>query len=232
MSATARPAVPRHHIHAIAGWRRLVLWPLGLIVRLWGHSVRFETTPRSRENLQKIDEPVAFVLWHNRLFLVAEIFRRYRQGRPVYGLVSASKDGAWLDAFFSLVGIRTVRGSSSKLGREAALALVDVLRRGDDIGITPDGPRGPIYDFKAGSLIVARRAHAPILLLGGAFEKAWQLPSWDRFYLPRPFSRVRVHCELIQAEELADRASAAEMLRSRLRTMNPDGYVPPVPPVI
>lgn len=232
MSATPDRSSSGPRIHALAGWRRIVLWPLGLAVRIWGHSLRFESSPRSRRNLEKIDEPVAFVLWHNRLFLVSEIFRRYRHGRPVYGLVSASKDGAWLDAFFSLVGIRTVRGSSSKLGREAALALVDVMRRGDDIGITPDGPRGPRYDFKAGALIVARRAHAPVLLLGGAFEKAWQLRSWDRFYLPLPFSRVRVHCELISADALADRESAAEALRNRLLEMNPDGYLPPVPAVI
>ena len=232
MSVTSGTPVPYPQVHAIAGWRRVVLWPLGLIVRWWGHSLRFETSPRSRLNLEKIDEPVAFVLWHNRLFLVAEIFRRYRQGRPVYGLVSASKDGAWLDAFFSLVGIRTVRGSSSKLGREAALALIEVLRQGDDIGITPDGPRGPRYEFKAGSLIVARRAHAPLLLLGGAFEKAWPLRSWDRFYLPHPFSRVRVHCELVAAEELSDRAAAAGTLRARLVAMNPDGIQPSEPKVV
>ena len=51
------------------------------------------------------------------------IYRRYRRGRPMYALVSASKDGAWLDAFFSLIGRQTVRGTSNKLGREAATAL-------------------------------------------------------------------------------------------------------------
>jgi lysophospholipid acyltransferase (LPLAT)-like uncharacterized protein len=184
--------------------------------------LRFEVTPEALKNLRKIDEPVAFVLWHNRLFLVSEIFQRYRQKRPVYGLVSASKDGAWLDAFFSLVGISSVRGSSSRFGREAVTVMVSVMKSGNDIGITPDGPRGPRYDFKAGGLIVARRAHAPILLLGGEFQSAWQFKSWDGFYLPKPFSRVRVHCELVPASKLAERDESAAHLRERLLAMNPD----------
>jgi len=213
---------PPPHVHAIRGWRRVLLMPLGWLVRLWGATLRFEVSPEALKNLSKIDEPVAFVLWHNRLFLVSEIFRRYRQRRPVYGLVSASKDGAWLDAFFSLVGISSVRGSSSRLGREAVTALVTTVKAGNDIGITPDGPRGPRYDFKAGGLIVARRAHAPVLLLGGEYFSAWQFRSWDRFYLPKPFSRVRVHCELVLNAELADRDESASRLRERLLAMNPD----------
>jgi lysophospholipid acyltransferase (LPLAT)-like uncharacterized protein len=198
------------------------LLPLGLLIRLWGLTLRFEVSPESERCLRKIDEPVAFVLWHNRLFLVSEIFRRYRERRPIYGLVSASKDGAWLAAFFSLVGIRSVRGSSSRLGREAVTALVDVMRAGNDIGITPDGPRGPIYDFKAGALIVSRRTKTPILLLGGEYSGAWQLKSWDRFYLPKPFSTVRLECRLVRAEELNDRDRSAASLSAQLLEMNPD----------
>jgi lysophospholipid acyltransferase (LPLAT)-like uncharacterized protein len=219
-SASPVPAKPT--VHAIDGWKRILLMPLGWLVRVWGATLRIEASPEALKNLTKTDQPVAFVLWHNRLFLVSEIFRRYRQGRPVYGLVSASKDGAWLDAFFSLVGIRSVRGSSSRLGREAVTALVSVMQAGNDIGITPDGPRGPRYDFKAGGLIVARRTHAPILLIGGEFSSAWQLGSWDGFYLPKPFSCVRLQCELVLSEALADRDGSATQLQSRLLEMNPD----------
>lgn len=209
-------------VHGIRGWKRALLVPLGLFVRAWGASLRFELTPEAAVILRKADEPVAFVLWHNRLFLVSEIFRRYRGPRRVYGLVSASRDGAWLAAFFSLVGMRTVRGSSSKLGREAVTALAEVMRAGHDIGITPDGPRGPRYQFKAGGLIVARRAHAPLILLGGAFDSSWQLRSWDRFHLPKPFSRIRLHCQLVHSDELTNREEAAVNLQMRLLAMNPD----------
>ena len=69
--------------------------------------------------------------------------------------------------FSPLAGVGTVRGSSSRLGREAATTLVETLRAGHDIGLTPDGPRGPRYELKPGGLIVARRTRAPLLLIGG-----------------------------------------------------------------
>ncbi len=217
------PASPAAIVHEISGWHRVLLWPLGVLVRLWGMSLRFDTPPDALRNFTKRDEPVAFVVWHNRLFLTPEILRRYRRGRPCYALVSASQDGAWLTALFSIVGrMRTVRGSSSRLGREAANALVETLRDGHDIGITPDGPRGPCYDLKPGGVIVARRTRAPLLLVGGRFESAWRLRSWDRFYLPKPFSRVHMRCELIAADELADRDAALAAIRERMLAINPD----------
>jgi lysophospholipid acyltransferase (LPLAT)-like uncharacterized protein len=206
----------------VAGWRRALLWPAGLLLRLWGRSLRFKVTPEDWDRYTKRDEPVAIILWHNRLFLAAEIVRRFRTGRPAYALVSASQDGAWLTAFFQLAGLRTVRGSSSRLGREAATALVDTLRAGHDVGITPDGPRGPCYEFKPGAIIVARRTRAPLLLVGAEFTSAWRLRSWDRFCLPRPFSRVRMRCEIIPAAALADRDEAIAQVRERLVALNPD----------
>src|SRR5688572_24384720 len=217
-----RPSAALLHVHEISGWRRALLWPLGLLVRLWGMSLRFETSPDDLRAYTKKDEPVAMVLWHNRLFLSAEIVRRFRGGRPAYALVSASQDGAWLTAFFSLAGLRTVRGSSSRLGREAATALVETLREGHDIGVTPDGPRGPCYEVKPGAVIVARRTRAPMLLIGGEFSSAWRLRSWDRFYLPKPFSKVRMRCEVVTADQLADRDAGMIMLQERLLALNPD----------
>lgn len=205
----------------------MLLWPLALLVRLWGMSLRFETSEEDLRNYTKRDVPVAFVLWHNRLFLAPEIYRRWRRPRPLYALVSASQDGAWLTAFFALVGMRTVRGSSSRLGREAATALVDVQRAGHDIGITPDGPKGPCYEVKPGALIVTRRTGAPLLLVGGVFESAWRLKSWDRFVLPKPFSRVRMRCELIEPQALADRDVATAHLQARLLALNPDAIGAP-----
>ena len=215
------PAAPLA-VHEIAGWRRALLWPFGLLLRLWGRSLRFDTTPEDLRAYTKKDEPVAIVLWHNRLFLSAEIVRRYRGGRPAYALVSASQDGAWLSAFFSIIGLATVRGSSSRLGREAATALVETLRAGNDIGITPDGPRGPCYEVKPGGVIVARRTRAPLLLIGAEFQSAWRLRSWDGFFLPRPFSRVRMRCEVVGSDQLADRDAAIARLGKRLLALNPD----------
>ncbi len=211
-----------HPVHALSGWRAFVLWPLGLIMRLWGMTLRFEASPADRQALEWREQPVSMILWHNRLFLAAEFFRIFRQGRPCFALVSASTDGAWLAAFFGLVGIQTVRGSSSQRGREAALALVDVLKAGHDVGITPDGPRGPIYAFKPGALIVSRRAKVPLLLLGFELESAWELRSWDRFRLPRPFSRVRMRGTIVPLAAQGGQDNPVAGIEAQLAALNPD----------
>lgn len=209
-------------VHDISGWRRVLLWPAATLLRLWGMSLRFEISPEELRDITKSDVPLALVIWHNRLFLAPEIFRRYRGRRPLVALISASGDGAWLTAFFSLIGMRAARGSSSRLGREAATACVHALTSGCDIGVTPDGPRGPCYGVKPGVVIVARRSQSPLLLLGGEFFSAIQLRSWDRFRIPAPFSRVRMRCELITPDQLEDRDAAIERLRGRMLALNPD----------
>jgi lysophospholipid acyltransferase (LPLAT)-like uncharacterized protein len=173
--------------------------------------------------------PTLFVLWHNRLFVAAELSRRLRPSRPLHGLVSTSKDGAWLSAFFESAGLRVVRGSSSRGGREAAAGLVEVLRAGHDAGITPDGPRGPAYVCKPGAVVVARRARARVLLVGLHYESAWAVGSWDRFQIPLPFSRFQLRAQEIDGNSVtAD--DAREKIESVLRDLNRDATAarPPV----
>ena len=199
-----------------------------MLVRLWLMTIRIRMSEQDLEAITLQGQPITFIIWHNRLLMTAEIVRRYRGGHPIYGLISASNDGAWLAGFFSSVGIRAVRGSSSRFGREAATALVDVLRAGFDVGITPDGPRGPAYEMKPGALIVARRAHSQVVLVGMDFESAWRVSSWDGFYLPKPFSFIHMRFELVELDELSDRGEAARQLGVRLVAMNPDRIPAPV----
>lgn len=213
---------PTASVNEVAGWRWLLLWLLAAVLRVWGRTLRFEADAATLERLTKSDVPVAVVLWHNRLFLSAEMFRRYRTRRKVYGLVSASKDGAWLAAFYRLIGIVPVRGSSSNFGREAARTLIEVMREGHDIGITPDGPRGPMYTVEPGVLIVTRRTQAPMVLMGAQFTRAWRLKSWDRFYVPLPFSRVIMHSAILPAQGPEGGKLEADAVRAALLAVNPD----------
>ena len=61
-----------------------------------------------------------------------------------------------------------------------------------------------------------------MLVIGAEFESAWRLRSWDRFYLPKPFSRVRMHCEVLPAESMSDREAGNRLLHDRLLALNPD----------
>jgi len=209
-------------INEVSGWRRLVLWMLASFVRAWGRTLRFEVDPGTYAMLTKSDEPVAIVLWHNRLFLSPEMFRRYRSRRRLYGLVSASRDGAWLAALYRMIGMHPVRGSSNKFGREAARALIEVMQNGSDVGITPDGPRGPMYVVEPGVLVVTRRSNAPLVLFGAEFTRAWRLKSWDRFYIPWPFSRVIMHSAVLPPKNADGSKLDADQVRAALLAVNPD----------
>ncbi len=202
----------------VTGWRRVAAGLAGRLVRLWCATLRVECPEPTRRMFGE-SSAALFVLWHNRLFVAAELSRRLRPRRPLHGLVSASKDGAWLSAFFESVGLRVVRGSSTRGGREAVMALVDVLRAGQDAGLTPDGPRGPIYVCKPGVVTVARRARPRVLLLGIHYSDAWRLRSWDRFQLPRPFSRVELRAREWRPAEL-EGEDARERVEEALRALN------------
>ena len=212
-------------IHQISGWRRLVLWPLSLLLRLWYSTISMNVSPEDMEIITRKDAPTIIITWHNRIFLVASVSRRFRKHRPVSHLISASRDGAWLAAFFSLMGLVVVRGSSSQRTFGATRELLKALEAGNDIGLTPDGPKGPIYDFKKGAVRVARQSGAPILLVSGRMRRAWRLNSWDRFYLPLPFSSVEMKLRYFSNYEALGVDSveeATELLRKELMEISPD----------
>lgn len=209
-------------INEVRGAQRFALWLLAGLLRIWGRTLRVQADAETVARLAYMDQPAAVVLWHNRLFLTPEYFRRYRQRRRIYALVSASKDGAWLAAFYQMIGIYPVRGSSSNHGREAARALIEQMRAGHDIGITPDGPRGPLYTVEPGVLVVTRRLRAPMILFGVEYSRAWRLKSWDRFYIPWPFSRVTLRCTILPAQTDDGAKLSADDVKAALMAINPD----------
>jgi lysophospholipid acyltransferase (LPLAT)-like uncharacterized protein len=137
------------------------------------------------------------ILWHNRLFTAPLFYRRYFRQRQLANLISASKDGAWFAAFVERLGMRSVRGSSHNRGAQAVRDLIALHKEGVDIAVTPDGSRGPIYEMKAGAVTVAMKTGAPIILLSFNHSGAWRLKSWDRFFIPHPFSKIEVRIDSV-----------------------------------
>jgi lysophospholipid acyltransferase (LPLAT)-like uncharacterized protein len=107
-------------------------------------------------------------------------------------LISASRDGDLLADAIHRFGYDVVRGSSSRLGASAILQLTEVLASCRDVVITPDGPRGPAYELGPGIIFLAQKSGTAVLPMNLEFSHCWRLGSWDRFILPRPFSKVRV----------------------------------------
>ena len=115
----------------------------------------------------------------------------------MYGLMSASKDGAWLEALVHWFKVEAIRGSSTWRGSVALKELETNARKICDIVITPDGPKGPRHRCKYGSLKWAFENNLPIICLQINTPKAWRLSSWDRFRIPIPFTSVSVAARTI-----------------------------------
>jgi len=129
-----------------------------------------------------------FCFWHQCVLPCTVYFRR--TGATI--LISRSFDGELITRILELFGFHAVRGSSSRGAREGLLGLKQVIDSGTPAIFTADGPRGPIYQTKMGPIKLAQMTGARI----GAFhlqpERAWVMKSWDRFLIPKPFTRIAV----------------------------------------
>jgi lysophospholipid acyltransferase (LPLAT)-like uncharacterized protein len=168
--------------------------------------------------------PAVVIFWHNRLFAGILFYLRYFRKRRLATLISASKDGAWLAGFVKKLGVRPVRGSRFNRGAQAVRDMITANKEGFDIGVSPDGSRGPLYDMKPGALKVALKTSAPIILLSLNHTAAWRLNSWDRFYIPHPFSKVEVLMDVVASDEVAglEVEEAAAALKARMDAITVD----------
>jgi hypothetical protein len=172
---------------------------LGRLVGAWmilcGLTTRWTRVDREiAENLWAAGKPVIVCFWHGRL-MQAHIGWKPKEGAPeTYMLISKSKDGAVIAAAAEMVGMRVVRGSTDRAGkdkggREALRFMLRELKEGRSVAVTPDGPRGPSMRVQEGVIQLAKLSGAPIVCLGWSMRPRRVFKSWDSFVLPLPFAR-------------------------------------------
>jgi lysophospholipid acyltransferase (LPLAT)-like uncharacterized protein len=132
--------------------------------------------------------PFVLAFWHGRMLGALSAHRQ----SPIRVLVSEHRDGELIARVLEANGVDTIRGSTTRGGARALLQLVASLKQGHTIAITPDGPRGPRHVVAPGLFAAAHRAGAAIVPMAVAASRSWQLASWDRFEIPKPFARVIV----------------------------------------
>lgn len=162
------------------------------MLKLLGRTLRYEIDDRARIVGQPVGRNYIGALWHNRLLIFPLVLRRFFPNRRGAALISASRDGDLLSDAIHSFDYDVIRGSSSKLGASALLQLSDVLAGGGDVVITPDGPRGPAYELGPGIVFLAQKAGRDILPINMEYSSCWRVKSWDRFIIPKPFSKVRI----------------------------------------
>jgi lysophospholipid acyltransferase (LPLAT)-like uncharacterized protein len=172
---------------ALAVVPRLVWALLWVVGRTW----RFEVIAEEGVVPVLLGErpgPEIYCFWH-QCVLPCTMYFRY--SRSII-LISRSFDGELITRILKMFGYGAVRGSSSRSASEGLLGLKQVIESGRTAIFTADGPRGPIYETKMGPIKLAQMTGAPIGVFHLEPEHAWTLHSWDRFLVPKPFTRVVV----------------------------------------
>ena len=129
------------------------------------------------------------MIWHNRLLFLPMVFPPKLRATG-YAVVSASRDGQYLTDFLKHFSVRTLRGSSSRKGANALLGAVHAMENGENIIITPDGPRGPKYQIKNGPVMMASLTGGRLVPFCVNASRCWELKSWDNFQIPKPWSKL------------------------------------------
>jgi lysophospholipid acyltransferase (LPLAT)-like uncharacterized protein len=185
------------------------------LLKMLGRTLRYEVDDRAGIVGQPVGQNYIGALWHNRLLVFPLVLRRFFPNRHGAALISASRDGDLLSDAIRRFDYDVVRGSSSKLGATAILRLSDVLSKHGDVVITPDGPRGPAYELGPGLIFLAQKTGATVLPINMEYSSCWRVKSWDRFIIPRPFSKVRVI--IGQSERIKSTSTEKEFEAERLR---------------
>ncbi|MCD6415406.1 MAG: DUF374 domain-containing protein [Planctomycetes bacterium] len=152
-----------------ATWRVEVVDPLG-------------TDARIREGAQRC----ILTFWHRQILIMLA----HSPGLNLCVPVSEHRDGEYVAQVMDRFGVQSLRGSSTRGGLGLLKGLLRKLEEGAMLGITPDGPRGPRFEAQRGVAMLARKCGASVFPVGAAASHALVFPSWDRFLIPKPWSRV------------------------------------------
>lgn len=171
-----------------AWWRRVRPYVLSnliyTIARSIGITLRIE--PVGWESVKDLPVGRIYTGWHGRSYLPANFFK----GRGVWCIISHSRDGEMQTRIFGRFGFQIIRGSTGRGGERALVESIRVLRKGDEMAITPDGPRGPAGVVQGGVLMMARKTGAALVPVGSSAKRAWYAPTWDQYMIAKPFSKA------------------------------------------
>ncbi len=160
-----------------------------ILIRIIGLTARFEVVGwENHEEAERNGGLPIYVFWHDRIFLTTYWWRN----RKIVVMTSRSFDGEYIARFIQRFGYGAVRGSSTRGGVGAIIEMARLMRAGCTTAFTIDGPKGPRYVAKMGAVLLAKKSGHPIMPVTMALQKYWTVSSWDKFQIPKPFTKARV----------------------------------------
>lgn len=159
------------------------------LIKLIGATVRWEVEGwKNFEEANRDNRIPIYSFWHNRVFLSTYFWR----GRGIVVMTSQSFDGEYIARFIQRFGYGAARGSTTRGGIGAIVEMVRLMRAGLPAAFTVDGPKGPRYIAKMGSVLLAKKTGNPVLPFSITAGRFLTVKSWDLFQVPLPFTRARV----------------------------------------
>jgi hypothetical protein len=138
-------------------------------------------------------EPIIFACWHGELLMLPFLYNKFRKPPHAKVLISPHFDGELISRTITYFGMDSLAGSSDKNPARVLIQGIKTLKEGYDIGITPDGPKGPRHEVADGVIVMAQKAKAKVILLEVKPSKFWQINSWDKFTIPKPFGTINYY---------------------------------------
>ena len=139
------------------------------------------------------DESVIFACWHGELLMLPYFYKHYRKKAHAKVLISNHFDGELISRTIKYFGLGTLAGSTNRNAARVLIQAIKTIKEGYDIGITPDGPKGPRHEVADGIIVMAQKTKAKIVLVEIKPTKFWQLNSWDKFIVPKPFGTLHYY---------------------------------------
>ncbi len=175
-------------------------------IRIYSWTFRFKVeNEKEWMDYLKNGDAVLLCAWHQQFFSAIRHFQNYKAFNPII-MISQSKDGEIIAGIAKHSGWHPVRGSSSKGGKKALKKMITDLKKTKLAVHIADGPKGPSGIVKPGAIRLANAANAVIVPFSVSAEKAWYFNSWDKFLLPKPFSKVFLRFgEMIKFDRVKDR---------------------------
>ena len=194
---------------------RLLIRFLGFVfyifTNLIGKTVRFQI--EGWEILEKIERdgkiPI-LAFWHNRIFLATYYFRF----RGIIVMSSQSFDSEYVARFIQRFGFGIVKGSSTRGGVGGLIEMIRLMKKGFPTGFSVDGPKGPVYQAKTGTLLLAKKTGNPVLPFSVEAENYWTIKSWDKLQIPKPFTRSKIF--IAEPIDVSKNADDSEMKNKHL----------------
>jgi len=167
--------------------RTLALWILPFVGSLLIRFIYITSKKRFHlpENIP--EQPVVFASWHGDLLMQPYVYYKFRSTPKAKVIISEHFDGLLISKVISFFGLDSIHGSSTRGAAKVLIQGLKGLSEGYDIGITPDGPKGPRHSMGDGIVILAQKRQASVIVFSCRPSRFWQLSSWDRFVIPKPF---------------------------------------------